>query len=276
MLMAKLAALAGAGAAAAAGIAAAGRFWLKVRHEYVESEKVTRPLRLLFFSDLHGRNRHRMNLDIWRTVEQLKGIDLTIVGGDFILRRAHEVLPHLDGIERLARRAPMFAVDGNHDNRDYRPLKRLLTERGVSMLNDRKLNLKLNGNSVDIVGLRDYMHLKRVKGFAEADTVMHSLSPDILNICVSHQPQILDRYSMCSADMFLCGHTHGGQVRFPFTPVLFAPNQGLFPKFGYGWYSQDGTAMFVSKGIGATHFPIRFWNRPEICVIDIIPREFWA
>ena len=273
MITGTMAAMVGLKAAAALGIAIGSRLWLKLRHECVLSEKVSSPIRLLFFSDLHGRHRSKMNLDIWKTIDGIKGIDLTIIAGDFILARASEILPHLGGIERLARRAPVYAVDGNHDNRDYRALKRLLTESGVRVLDDEKLSLIVNGNSVDIVGLRDYMFLKRKRGYDKADTVMRRLNPDTLNICTSHQPQIFDRYSLSNADMFLCGHTHGGQLRLPFFPTLFAPNQGVLPKYGYGWYSQDGAAMFVSKGIGTTHFPIRFWNRPEIYVIDILPRE---
>ena len=273
MVTGKLAALLGVIAALSAGIAIGSGRWLKVRRECVVSDKLMRPIRILLFSDLHGRHRRKINLDIWKKIDEIGGIDIAIIAGDMILNRAHEILPHLGGLERLTRRVPVFMVDGNHDNRDYRALRRLLTEHGVCVLEDRKVSLIVNGNDVDIVGIRDYMFLKRVKGFAQADAAMLRLDPDTLNICTSHQPQIFDRYSMCSADLFLCGHTHGGQLRLPFLPVLFAPNQGIFPKYGFGWYSRDGAAMFVTKGIGTTHFPIRFWNRPEICVIDIFPRS---
>ncbi|MCL2852644.1 MAG: metallophosphoesterase family protein [Defluviitaleaceae bacterium] len=265
-----LALLLGIKAAVMGCVMIGSRRWLKVRREYVVSDKVERPIRILFFSDLHGNHRRRMNLDIWKRIDKIDGVDMAVIAGDFILNRAAEMLPHMEGIGRLARRTHVFAVNGNHDMRDYRALKRLLTEQGVHVLDSRKVSLTLNGNDVDVVGLCDYMFLKRVIGFDKADAAMMRLDPDTLNICVSHQPQIFDRYSMCSADLFLCGHTHGGQVRLPFIPVLFAPNQGIFPKYGYGWYWQDGAAMMVTKGIGTTHFPIRFWNRPEVCVIDII------
>ena len=272
MISGKLALLLGLKAAVAGVIMIGSRRWLKVRHEYVVSEKAERPIRILFFSDLHGNSRRKMNLDIWKKIDEIQNIDIAIIAGDLILKRASEIIPHLDGLGRLARRTHAFAVSGNHDMLDYRALKGLLIERGVRVLDNRKVSLKVNGSDVDIVGLCDHMFMKRIIGFGKADEVMRSLDPDTLNICTSHQPQIFDRYSMSSADMFLCGHTHGGQVRLPFWPVLFAPNQGIFPKYGYGWYCRDGAAMFVTKGIGTTHFPIRFWNRPEVCVIDILPR----
>jgi len=260
-------------ALAACAIMIGSTRWIKVRQECVVSDKIRKPFRVLLFSDLHGNNPRKMNLDIWKKIDEIKGVDIVVIAGDMITSSVDELVPHLDNIERLAKRMPVFYADGNHDRRSYRIIKRLFTERGVHVLGNRKMSLFINGNDVDIVGLRDYMYLKKIAGYKQADDVMMQLTPDRFNICVAHQPQVFERYSMYLADLFLCGHTHGGQVRLPFMPVLFAPNQGILPRFGYGWYSQDGAKMFITKGIGTTHFPIRFWNRPEICVIDILP---WA
>jgi len=260
-------------ALAACAIMIGSTRWIKVRQECVVSDKIRKPFRVLLFSDLHGNNPRKMNLDIWKKIDEIKGVDIVVIAGDMITSSVDELVPHLDSIERLAKRMPVFYADGNHDRRSYRIIKRLFTERGVHVLGNRKMSLFINGNDVDIVGLRDYMYLKKIAGYKQADDVMMQLTPDRFNICVAHQPQVFERYSMYLADLFLCGHTHGGQVRLPFMPVLFAPNQGILPRFGYGWYSQDGAKMFITKGIGTTHFPIRFWNRPEICVIDILP---WA
>ena len=276
MISTKLALLLGLDAAAVAAIMVGSRRWLKVRHEWITSAKLQRPLRILFFSDLHGNNRYKMNLDVWKKIGQIPGVDIAIIAGDVIISRASEILPHLSGIGQLARRVPTYYVDGNHDVRDYNTLKRLFTQRGVNVLADNRASLIVNGAKVDITGLRDYKFHKETGGFVAADAAMTHLDPSSLNICTSHQPQIFDRYPTISADLILCGHTHGGQVRLPFTPVLFAPNQGLLPRYGYGWCSiggEEAPRMFVTKGVGTTHFPIRFWNRPEICVIDILPYD---
>jgi len=271
----KIALLAGLNvlAYAASAIMIASRRWIKIRHECVVSDKIKRPFRVLLFSDLHGDNPRKMNLDIWKKIDEIKGIDAVVIAGDVITSGADELIPHLDSIEQLAKCAAVFYTDGNHDRRNYRIIRGLLERRGVVVLGNEKISVSINGNDIDIVGLRDYMYLKKIAGYKQADDVMMQLTPDRFNICVAHQPQVFERYSMYLADLFLCGHTHGGQIRVPFAPVLFAPNQGLLPRFGYGWYSQDGAKMFVTKGIGTTHFPIRFWNRPELCVIDILP---WA
>ena len=70
-------------------------------------------------------------------------------------------------------------------------------------------------------------------------------------------------------DLVFSGHAHGGQFRLPFLGGVVAPNQGLFPKYDSGLYTQGNTNMLVSRGIGNSIIPIRFNNRPEIIVVDL-------
>lgn len=72
----------------------------------------------------------------------------------------------------------------------------------------------------------------------------------------------------CNIDLVLSGHAHGGQFRLPFIGRMFAPNQGIFPKYDAGLYTKGNTNMVVSRGLGNSIIPIRFNNRPEIVVIE--------
>ena len=55
----------------------------------------------------------------------------------------------------------------------------------------------------------------------------------------------------------------------PFTEGLFAPNQGVLPKYTSGIHYQDESAMVVSRGLGASIFPFRIFNRPEMVVVTL-------
>jgi len=69
-----------------------------------------------------------------------------------------------------------------------------------------------------------------------------------------------------------CGwraRSRGGRSRLPFIGGLAAPNQGLFPKYDAGLFSEGKTKMIVSRGIGNSIFPFRFNNRPEVVLIEL-------
>ena len=51
---------------------------------------------------------------------------------------------------------------------------------------------------------------------------------------------------------------------------IIAPNLGLFPEFNAGKYIKNNTNMIISRGIGNSIIPVRFNNRPEIVIVELI------
>ena len=74
---------------------------------------------------------------------------------------------------------------------------------------------------------------------------------------LSHRPELFETYVSSGIDLVLSGHAHGGQFRLPFVGGLIAPNQGLFPKYDAGLYTESNTHMVVSRGVesGIALFP---------------------
>jgi predicted MPP superfamily phosphohydrolase len=70
-------------------------------------------------------------------------------------------------------------------------------------------------------------------------------------------------------DLVLTGHAHGGQWRLPAIGGVFAPGQGLLPKYTAGMYRLGKTVMCVSRGLGNTSFPLRIENKPELVLITL-------
>ena len=92
------------------------------------------------------------------------------------------------------------------------------------------------------------------------------------NLLLIHAPDNFEDYARLGFDLVLCGHTHGGQWRIPgLLNGIYAPGQGLFPKYAGGLYEKDGTTMIVSRGLAkeSTYIP-RIFNRPELVIIDIV------
>jgi len=92
-------------------------------------------------------------------------------------------------------------------------------------------------------------------------------------LLLSHRPERIEDYLGYPFDLILSGHAHGGQWRLPgIVNGLYAPNQGLFPKYAGGRYDFEDTAFLVSRGLAreSTKIP-RVFNRPELVVVDLIP-----
>ena len=67
----------------------------------------------------------------------------------------------------------------------------------------------------------------------------------------------------------MCFFCINSQFRLPFIGGLVAPNQGLFPEYDAGIYTEGNTNMLVSRGIGNSILPFRINNRPEVILIEL-------
>ena len=95
-------------------------------------------------------------------------------------------------------------------------------------------------------------------------------------VVLSHRPDTIIFDNACEdwdIDLFLSGHTHGGLIRLPLIGGLYAPKQGLFPKYDRGYFPIGKTRLLISGGFaGYGPFP-RVFNRPEISVVRFLPPE---
>ena len=85
-------------------------------------------------------------------------------------------------------------------------------------------------------------------------------------ILLSHRPELVKTYVTHGVNLVFTGHAHGGLVRIPFLGGLYAPNQGLFPKYYSGLYYFADTTMIVNRGVGNSGYSFRINDNPEIVV----------
>ena len=156
---------------------------------------------------------------------------------------------------------------------EYQDLKKSLTDLGVTVLEDEKTELEREGQTITLIGLNDPSFHEN--GSAALESALQTLieGEDGYTVLLSHRPELFDTYARCGADLVFTGHAHGGQFRLPFIGGLVAPGQGLFPEFDSGLYTEGTTNMLVSRGIGNSIIPIRFNNRPEIIIVELLTEE---
>lgn len=88
-------------------------------------------------------------------------------------------------------------------------------------------------------------------------------------VTLTHSPGLFPELVRPGVNLVIAGHTHGGQVRLPGVGSPFLPRaSGEYPG---GWYKQDDTWLFVSRGVGWSVAPYRLRCRPELVTIKLIP-----
>lgn len=230
--------------------------------------------RIAQVSDLHnaefGGGNQRL-LDMLREAEP----DMIAITGDLIDSRKTNIAVALAFAEEAVRIAPCYYVSGNHEARvpEYRELKAGLEAAGVTVLDDARVEIEISGKSITIIGVNDPSFLADylTSDAAVMDRKLSELSSEdaSFTILLSHRPELFDTYAAHDMDLVLTGHAHGGQFRLPLIGGLIAPNQGLFPKYDDGLYSEGNTNMIVSRGLGNSIIPFRFNNRPEVVLIEL-------
>ena len=227
-------------------------------------------------SDLHNAEFGENNVRLLELLSESRP-DIIVITGDLVDSGHTDIDIAISFAEEAARIAPVYYVTGNHEARlsQYDRLRNGLEAADVSMLEDRAVELERDGEKITLVGLSDPDFTVRGDIFGEVpamvSTKLESLADteSSYTILLSHRPELFESYAGSGIDLVLSGHAHGGQFRLPFIGGLVAPNQGLFPKYDAGLYTESSTQMVVSRGIGNSIIPVRFNNRPEIVIVEL-------
>ncbi len=240
-------------------------FSIKLTEQTIYSEKVVSDIKIAVISDLHGDdNSNTANL----IAEQ--NPDLIFVLGDMYTQYRYEQIDTaIRLIEALSNVAETYVVTGEHDT-DQSYTDKLNSLKNVHLMNYKKDDLSINGTEISIYGI-DNVYFSSTfdlhNEFEEPDQ-------DRLNILLSHIPETED-FADFGVDIVFSGDTHGGMIRLPFVGSLYY-NGYVLPKLTYpermtdkGLFSFDNKQIFVTSGIGNYPVPLRFLNRPEVCMITL-------
>lgn len=233
------------------------------------------PVRVGFVSDIHiGPTTPHKLLDAAFGQLAEEALDVLLLGGDYIFLDATEEKAALLG--SLVRRVPAarkFAVLGNHDLWTHHVLiERELRAAGVQILTNQHAILKSAAGSLALLGLDDPWTGTldapgAIRGIGEPDAVVVLChSPDGL----PHAVHAVRGLPGSPAGLYVCGHTHGGQIATPWGPLVVPGMVGKKYPHGFHWVSP--LHVHVSRGVGGVEVPMRTYAAPEVAVFELVPK----
>lgn len=236
-------------------------------------------LKIIHLSDLHNRVFGRDNIRIFERVKN-ENPDLVFMTGDMISHKAKNNREFLELVRRLAKKYPVYYVNGNHefsdiDEKDFSEISDRMKSYGAVCLDNRSVVLSKGGQNLKLCGLtypaeyykgvREYKYnwkkftLDDMSGFME-------FKPDgEFTALLAHNPLDFPVHAEWGADISFGGHVHGGLIRLPFVKGVLSPERRLFPKYKEGIYHRGGSSLVVSRGLGR----FRVFNLPEVVKVTL-------
>ena len=229
--------------------------------------------KILFFSDLHFGSGD-FNAEEFRKIVADTNPDWVVFAGDLITYACfqNDAFAFLRTITNPVPNAAKVAVYGNWDRRrnSWYP-----NSKWEEAYNDIGFHLLVNRN-IELDGINFYGIDEPRMGTPEFnDTLM---SEDKLNCIISHSVDPLidampnNRFK--DQQLFLCGHSHGGQIRIPLFGALFTSSK-YWKLFEHGHYCSrsKNIDLIMTSGIGTTRWPFRFLCTPELVVVKFVEKE---
>jgi predicted MPP superfamily phosphohydrolase len=250
--------------------------FLKVHYENIESSyisKGSRELKILQFSDMHVSEYFDEN-DIKMVAEKIneQNPDIVVFTGDLIdqfnnYENKDNVHKIWEALSEINANIGKYAIYGNHDygggaEQIYRTI---IENSGFILLKNEKITIE--DYNINIIGMDD-----SIFGNFEKDKLIDFLDKDSFNIVLSHEPDVIDYLLEYNIDLFLSGHSHGGQINLP----LVNSFPLLAKKYTNGIYSFDNyrqTILYVNVGLGTSQLPLRFMAPPELSVFKLNNNE---
>jgi predicted MPP superfamily phosphohydrolase len=246
-------------------------FRIGVTHANLRSPRLggSGPVRLLHVSDLHVERvtpRERGLLDLAREMDP----DLVVLTGDYLnlssVRDPAAQAEVRDLLAELCERtnAPVYAITGSPpvDLRGVVP--QIFEGLPIVWLLDNVADLHINGHTIRLIGLR--CTRERSRDAPRLRRLLANAPGDSFTLLLYHSPDLMPEAVELGVDLYLCGHTHGGQIRVPLFGALITSSD-FWKRYEMGRYEEKGTTLYVSRGLGMEGLGApraRFLSPPEV------------
>jgi len=223
-------------------------------------------IRIAQVSDIHmggWMNAERLQRIVDIVIDQKP--DLLLLTGDFLIGHLFDATSeqHLQDLIKilspLAKSIPSFGILGNHDYwTNPGAVREMLKSTGIMDLTNSVITLSRGSEKLHLCGVDDIW-----EGDVRLEDVLARLPDNDSAILLAHEPDFADISAGTGRfDLQVSGHSHGGQVVFPFYGPPILPYLGQ--KYPSGLYQVGNMLQYTSRGVGMIDPPVRFNCPPEI------------
>jgi predicted MPP superfamily phosphohydrolase len=245
-------------------------FFIQVTHHEFFFDRLSAeglPLRIAHLTDPHVERTTVRERKLVPLVDELQP-DLILVTGDYLNLSYLDDETAIRDFRTLARQwhAPygVYAVRGSVDSPTL--TERLFAGLDIVVLENESVRLDIEGQEIYLVGVACSHDLS--VDIPRLDQALRDVPPDGFKILLYHSPDLIEAASERGIDLYLAGHTHGGQIRLPLYGAV-ATNSIYGKQYEAGLFQEGRTYLYVSRGLGlegASAPRARFLCRPEVAV----------
>jgi predicted MPP superfamily phosphohydrolase len=219
--------------------------------------------RILHLSDLHIDSIPGFTAMLIDKIKPLE-FDICLLTGDYRRDRSGSFNHILKPLKILSKyiQAPFgtFAILGNHDTYLMAQYEK---ESGIKLLVNESVEIIKDEQKILITGTDDPFDF-----YTESALICLETRGYDFKIAMVHTPEMAKCASQNKYDLYLCGHTHGGQICFT-EGVAMLSHQFEGKKFNHGLWKIGNMTGYTSRGAGVSGIPVRFNCEPEITLITL-------
>lgn len=251
---------------------------LRLTEYTLSSPKVTKPVNIVFLSDIHSMKFKDGGRKLFETIDKVNP-DCILLGGDIFhkyatdedFERTYELMKNL-----VIKYGNCCFVTGNHEFNCGKPdeIKQKAADLGMKILGEESFVLTTADGQDFLVGGTDYeAYGEEAVLLQKENFVKRAEESGLFSVLVRHIPMRVENDE--KIDLILSGHNHGGLWRLPKTDVGVAGGGGkIFPKFTHGKYDFNNSCLIVGSGITTeTYFLPRLYNPPEVVSVSVVPKK---
>ena len=169
-----------------------------------------------------------------------------------LMQRLRGMLKAHDGV---------FAILGNHD---VSAMAHELDGMGYRMLINQAIEIRRSGQSIWVAGVDDPFDYR----CDDLPGTLGQVPDDAFKILMVHTPELFQPAAEANVALYLCGHTHAGQIRLPYLGCL-RHNCPCPKEFAYGHWRVSAMHGYTSPGVGCSALPVRYNCPPELILFEL-------